>query len=121
MNKKFLFILIPLLALLLFNGRTDDSISVWRTGELSFSNIDYLAAQGKVASGVNLQRDSPQKIKNKIRIKAWDDAAAVIATAASGTELLFSYYYERSQSQYCFSFRPAQISANSLRGPPAMG
>jgi hypothetical protein len=119
MNKRYLFILIPLLALLFsFNSKAGDPIHLNKSLFPGFNFSGFKLQQGKLAAHTNLQRDYPRQVKNKVRIKAWDDSFELEVPAAQVNHLIFRYYPERSFQLYSFSFRQAYPSTNSLRGPP---
>jgi len=117
MNKSLHFILIPFLALLFsWNDRGDVSAAIGKpaTGFSYLNKTD----QNDLLYPLKIKKEQSEKIKNKIRIKAWDDAAAVSISGPEIPKAILIYNTQPIYGGYCFSFSSVPLSQRCLRGPP---
>lgn len=117
MNKRFYFILIPVLALLFnWNSRAGNHISLNKPYPGSFVTIK--TEQNNFPKSERLRKENSERIKYKIRTKAWDDAPGVLIGGEEIPGTIFCFYSELAYWGYNFSFRSYHLSKHSLRGPP---
>jgi hypothetical protein len=117
MNKRILFILLPLIAILFsIHSREYGSSCTSDAG----SKTIVAAKLSKGLSQVSLagQKDIPSFSKNKVRVKAWEEQLAFVAPALWIQAISFFTITETPQGQYNFHFLSSAISSDHLRGPP---
>ena len=117
MNKRILFILLPLFAILFSihsreYGSSCTSEAVGKTtAAAKFSNsLSQVSLAG--------QKDIPSFNKNKVRVKAWEEQLAFVAPALWIQPVSFFTDTETPQGQYSCHFLSSAISSDHLRGPP---
>jgi hypothetical protein len=116
MNKRIYLILLPLLALILsvINCKQDSYASFGKPGQ------EFNISVGHHPYSVNLNKDTSHKHKNAIRIKAWDDATAMIAPASWIPFTRLCYYTPPAYSYYRSPVCALRFSRHKLRGPPTV-
>lgn len=116
MNKRIFNILLPVLALIL--------TAINCTGDyIGFSNPAdgysiSAAHQSRHPYSVNLNKETNRKHKNAIRIKAWDDAAAMVAPTAWNPVAINCYFEKAYCCYYNAPVLSSRFSRHKLRGPP---
>ena len=119
MNKRLFFILLPFLALLSFFNNSEGVSHVEKSSALQQERYLIKSAQTNNNSPSVLSKDSQDKNRNKIRIKAWDDYAAINFNEYFPVARPVLFYITSGYSNYDFYFQSPCLSSSSLRGPPA--
>ncbi len=116
--KRISFILLPLLAILItINCLGDNSVSFQsKAHDVTFTSRH---AQVWAPYSVKLNKENNKESKNKIRIKAWDEYAALdIVPPCQSSRIVYSFH-KPVYSAYDVYFQSVYISWHNLRGPPA--
>jgi len=121
MNKRLYFILYPLLALLaIFYTSRDTIVTAFDKSvpsqECNFSSTRKTAAHGHT---VVLSKDTRERSKNKIRIKANDDYAAIDIPCGFQPAPVNAYASSLNYGEYRTFFFSSPRHSYRLRGPPA--
>ena len=117
MNKRILFILLPLFAILFsIHSREYGSSCTSEAGSKTATATKF----SNILSQVSLagQKDIPSFNKNKVRVKAWEEQLAFVVPALWVQPLPFFTDTETSPGQYSCHFLSSAISSDHLRGPP---
>jgi len=118
MNRRLLFILLPVFALLSFFNNGEGGNHVVLFSDIYHQSFLSKSVQTSNNSASVLNKDSQDKNRNKIRIKAWDDYAAINFNESFPEARPVLFYTTESYSNYVFHFQSACLCSNSLRGPP---
>ena len=121
MNKRIYFILFPILAIL-FCIHCNAGIAVphqdYHQGSSTWLSIGNKPVEGEHTYLPVAKKQDHKKTKNTIRIKAWDDASAVILPLYSFTPKKY-FFYANTYYPCHYSFTPSgYYSEYNLRGPP---
>ena len=116
MTKKLYLLLLPLLVFITgINYRADNNVfSKTVAGGYSISE----SSQGHFVHTSNLGKQSNQKIKHAIRIKAWDGSAAIVFSADWQPVLVKIYYIRPVCFYHTGPTLSSRFSLYNLRGPP---
>jgi hypothetical protein len=121
MNKKLYFILYPLVALLAVFYTSHETLvaAFHKTNPASGFNFSSARKSAARTHSVVLSKDSRDRSKNKIRIKANDDCAAVGIPAEVRIRPLVIYPSAVAYSDFRTVFFAGIRSVYRLRGPPS--
>jgi hypothetical protein len=117
MNKRILFILLPLIAILVsLNCRSANTVFSKKGGQEV--TVTSGSDQNFLPYSVKLKKNNNKELKNKIRIKAWDDNSIIevpdpwILCSEAG------YYHKPMYEACAVYFQSTHFSQHHLRGPP---
>ncbi|MFI5195558.1 MAG: hypothetical protein ACHQD8_00575 [Chitinophagales bacterium] len=117
MNKRIYFILLPVLAIIF-------SIICWKNNSVFFNepardlSITKNVAQVDFPYSSGVKKENKNRIKNAIRIKAWDDAAAINIFSTPDPVFLYLLFPRVVYGGYRLYELSAHFSTSGLRGPP---
>ena len=119
MNKKICLLLLPFFALLLsFSGKVS-GIALQTADQSWFSLSGYTADQKSSPIPV-AHNNEHRKIKNVIRIKAWDDHGAAAILTDPFVFKAKQFYYTQNYCLHKYKHTPFRyLCRYNLRGPPA--
>lgn len=116
MNKALFFILFPIFVFLSYFNGSANSVVIKQTFP---GSVAAFAAQQAGTHTVNLSKDDVPKVKNKVRIKAWDHFSDIDATEGWEPYTRIVYYNRAAYKAYQAYFLTAYFFEYNLRGPPA--
>ena len=116
MIKMILLILLPVLAILfIINSKGYDHASLPVSGS---PGATVFNSRSFSPVSISSNRDIPVSLKNKIRIKAWDDHMATVVAGIWIQPRPYVYYQQAVSEQYNSRIFSFAVSCDYLRGPP---
>ena len=118
MNKRLYFLLLPVFVLIF--GINYKSIELQPAG-IGYEGYNISTTEHNINSFyVGLNKESNRKIKNAIRIKAWDGSAAIGCSDHWEPNSTCVYYCRPRYYSKNVKIPVWQHSFRNLRGPPAI-
>jgi hypothetical protein len=120
MNRRLYLILLPVFVLL-FSVHGKAGIDGWHSHVASGSWFAHKHSGNTIKTGDNraVWKHDQKEFKNKIRLKAWDEAAIAVLALRYCPQPVF-YYSTRSWQHHYEFLHSSWSSRFQSRGPPAV-
>ncbi len=99
-----------------FSGKVDHALLRHSAAEF---NITGATLQNQTSHSFSLKRDNRPPVKNRMRIKAWDDYSAIDVAEPWVQPAIVFYFIKPAYTGYKSYALSLRLAAYNLRGPPA--